>query len=174
MSTPTPTVKIRKPLQRPLTLETIREIAAKVRVGNCRSVAAANVRVSEGQLSRWMTKGAHSPLGSIYRVLYEQVTESEAAWEIETVKLVQEDAVENPKSAQWLLTRHPSAKKRWASQDNVAQTAPAMASVDMNVARARFVDMMTKLAAELTVPTGPPTVEPEAATDADGSADQPG
>ncbi len=154
-----------------LTPEVVREVARVVRDGNCRNVAAALLKIHEVTLSRWMARGSKAPVGSIYRQLFDAVTEAEARWEADTVKVIQEDAVDNVKSAQWLLTRHPQAKKRWAQTEGPSAQV-VMAEVDMAAARARFVDMLTRLAADLDIPVpdAPPPAEGASADD----ANQPG
>lgn len=137
-----------------LTDDLIAQIARKVRAGNCKTVAAKALRIHDFTFTRWLGRGKKAPLGSIYRKLFDAVGEAEAEWEAEMVEIIRADAQDdgNVKSAQWLLMRHPSAKQRWASADNVAPAAPLTSEVDLEQARNTFIARMTELAKALQAP----------------------
>jgi hypothetical protein len=106
----------KKPVGRPtkLTPQVQRRICAAIKAGNYASIAARAAGITEATFHNWMKAGEEQGAGEFFD-FFESVKKAEADREVELVKLVKLNALENWQAAMTMLERlHPD---RWGRRD---------------------------------------------------------
>jgi hypothetical protein len=108
------------------TAETRRIILEALREGNSRETAAPLAGTTPATLSRWISRGAESQRGSLYRQFAEDVAMAEAAARGRALRILNSHMQDQPKWAAWFLERRDPAFAPPATHQLAPRQGPIM------------------------------------------------
>lgn len=114
------------------TVKARRTILDALQEGNSRETAAAMAGISGGTLSSWISRGAGSARGSLYREFAESVAMAEAGARGRALRIINAHMQDQPKWAAWYLERRDPAFAPPAARGDARSQAPVIINLTLD------------------------------------------